>query len=259
MKTSSKVSLGIASLALVISLTACAPPSVTGLRGPVGPVGPTGAPGATGSAGAAGVAGGTGPQGAAGTAGEKGAAGATGASGAQGGTGANGQAGSVGPAGPTGAAGPMGPAGAAGATGSGVAAEFFALMPSDNPATVPGGTDVQFPQDGPSTSSDIVRLGPSMFDLVVPGIYRVSFQVPVTEPGQLVLTLDGFELAYTVVGRSTGTSQITLIALVQSVTANAVLTVRNPIGSPMALTISPFAGGLQPVSATLLIELVKAT
>ena len=225
----------------MISLSGCAPQGLPGLRGLVGqagPAGPTGPPGAAGEPGSAG------------TAGEKGATGATGAQGA---------AGSNGSAGPTGPAGATGPTGATGATGTGKAAEFFALMPGDNPATVPGGADVQFPQDGPSTSSDIARLGFSTFDLVVPGVYRVSFQVPVDEPGQLVLTLDGVQLAYTVVGRATGTSQITLIALVQSVTANQVLTVRNPIGSLVALTVTPFAGGVEPVSATLLIELVKAT
>jgi hypothetical protein len=132
-------------------------------------------------------------------------------------------------------------------------------MPADNAAGVPAGADVQFPQDGPSTTSDIVRIGSSSFDLVVPGVYRVSFQVPVTEPGQLVLTLDGFDLAYTVVGRATGTSQITLVALVQSTIPNQILTVRNPAGSPSSLTLSPFAGGSLPVSATLLIELVKAS
>jgi hypothetical protein len=132
-------------------------------------------------------------------------------------------------------------------------------MPTDNSAGVSAGADVQFPQDGPSTTSDIVRIGSSAFDLVVPGVYRVSFQVPINEPGQLVLTLDGIDLAYTVVGRATGTSQITLIALVQSTISNQILTVRNPSGSPSSLTISPFAGGSLPVSATILIELVKAS
>jgi hypothetical protein len=73
----------------------------------------------------------------------------------------------------------------------------------------------------------------------------------------LILTLNGVDLAYTVVGRATGTSQITGTVLVQTTVVNSVVTVRNPAGNSTALTITPLAGGTRPVSATLLIELVK--
>ena len=79
------------------------------------------------------------------------------------------------------------------------------------------------------------------------------FQVSVTEPGQLVLTLNSAELPYTVVGRATGTSQIVGIALVNTTTVDTVLTVRNPEGTADALTITPLAGGTEPVSAHLTI------
>ena len=61
------------------------------------------------------------------------------------------------------------------------------------------------------------------------------------------------DLAYTVSGRATGTSQIIGMDLVQTTTENSVLTVRNPLGSSTALTITPLAGGFRPVSAHLLI------
>ncbi|MFC5503379.1 hypothetical protein ACFPJ4_14115 [Lysinimonas soli] len=157
-----------------------------------------------------------------------------------------------------GPAGPIGPTGAAGAPGSGDSALFFALMPPDNAATVAPGQDVQFPQDGPTTSSGTSRISPSAFVLSTAGVYRVTFQVPVTESGQLVVTLDGVELPYTVTGRATGTSSIALSTLVDATAAGDIITVRNPIGGISALTITPLAGGIQPVSATLLIELVKA-
>lgn len=73
----------------------------------------------------------------------------------------------------------------------------------------------------------------------------------VTEPGQLVLTLNGNELDFTVVGRATGTSEIVGIALVHTDTADTVLTVRNPSGNSTALTITPLAGGTSAVSAHL--------
>ena len=151
----------------------------------------------------------------------------------------------------------VGATGATGATGpAGTVlsfADFFALMPPDNAATVASGIAVSFPQDGPASGSDITRLSNSSFNLAAIGTYQVTFQVSVTEAGQLVLNANGAELAYTVTGRATGTSQITGTALVTTTTINTVLTLDNPVGSPVALTITPLAGGVYPVSAHLTI------
>lgn len=132
-------------------------------------------------------------------------------------------------------------------------ADFFALMPPDNAATVAVGTDVSFPQDGPSSGSAIVRIDASTFNLSAIGSYQILFQVSVDEAGQLDLTLNGAELAYTVVGRATGTSQIVEMAVVNTTAINSVLTVRNPASNSTALTITPLAGGASPVSAHLVI------
>ncbi len=156
----------------------------------------------------------------------------------------------------TGATGATGPAGAPG----GVIdfADFFALMPPDNAATVAPGTDVSFPQDGPSSSSGgITRTGPSTFNLSAIGSYQVIFNVSVTEAGQLILTLNGADLAYTVVGRATGTSEIAGMSLVTTTVIDSVLTVRNPAGNSTALTITPLAGGTRPVSAHLVITQIQ--
>ena len=83
------------------------------------------------------------------------------------------------------------------------------------------------------------------------------FQVSVTEAGQLILTLNGEDLAYTVVGRATGTSQIVGMSIVETTVINAVLTVRNPAGNAAALTITPLAGGTRPVSAHLVITQIQ--
>lgn len=88
-------------------------------------------------------------------------------------------------------------------------------MPPDNAATVAPGTDFSFPQDGPNSGFDIARIGPDSFNLAQIGTYQVLFQVGVSEVGQLELTLNGAPLAYTVVGRATGTSQIVGIVLLQ--------------------------------------------
>jgi hypothetical protein len=130
-------------------------------------------------------------------------------------------------------------------------------MPPDNAATVGVGTDVSFPQNGPSSGSAIARTGASAFNLSAIGTYQVTFQVSTTEPGQLILTLNGADLAYTVVGRATGTSQIAGMSLVTTSGVNSILTVRNPAGNSTALTITPIAGGTRAVSAHLVITQVQ--
>lgn len=125
-------------------------------------------------------------------------------------------------------------------------------MPPDNAATVAIGADVDFPQDGP-TSGSIARTGVDTFNVPTIGTYRVFFTVPVSEAGQLVLTVNGTELSYTVVGRATGTTAITGESLVTTSVVNSIVTVRNA-GSSSALTITPLAGGTDPVSASIIFE-----
>lgn len=127
------------------------------------------------------------------------------------------------------------------------------MMPPDNSATVAPGTDVSFPQDGPNSGTGISRSGPSTFTLGQIGTYQVLFQVSVNEAGQLILTLNGADLPYTVAGRAAGTPQIVGVAIVETTAVDSVLTVRNPDGTAAALTITPLAGGTRPVSAHLVI------
>ena len=126
-------------------------------------------------------------------------------------------------------------------------------MPPDNADTVAAGGDVDFPQNGPIANTNIGRLSDSSFLLAPLGTYQVLFQVSVTEAGQLLLTLNGAELAYTVVGRAAGTSQIVGMALITTTEEDSVLTVRNPASATTALTSTPVAGGTEPVSAHLVI------
>ena len=126
-------------------------------------------------------------------------------------------------------------------------------MPPDNAATVAPGADVSFSQDGPNSGADISRIGPDSFNLAQIGTYQILFEVSVDEKGQLVLTLNGENLAYTVFGRATGASQIVGMAIVSTTVINSVLTVRYPAGNATAITVTPLAGGTRPVSAHLVI------
>jgi hypothetical protein len=220
-----------------------------GQRGDGGAAGPTGAQGVPGDAGAVGPTGQAGPPG---TAGNTGPIGATGPAGA----GSPGAAGATGATGATGMLGNTGPTGTSGATGPAATpnfADFFARMPGDNSATVAPGTPVQFPQNG-GAAGDIVRLNASAFLLPDIGSYSVTFSVPVSEPGQLVLTLNGAELVNDVFGRSTGDTQITGATIVVTTTPGSTLSVDNPVGAPVALTITPLAGGPDPGTASLVID-----
>ena len=229
-----------------------------GPAGPVGPMGPQGPVGETGPIGLRGLTGETGPAGPQGPAGETGPIGPQGPVGEAGPVGPQGPAGETGPAGPQGLTGETGPTDPQGPAGGVLNfADFYALMPPDNAATVAPGTDVSFPQDGPNSGADIARTGPDSFNLAQIGAYQVLFQVSVTEAGQLILTLNGEDLEYTVVGRATGASQIIGMAVVETTAVNSVLTVRNPAGNAAALTITPVAGGPRPVSAHLVITQIQ--
>jgi hypothetical protein len=232
---------------------------LTGTQGPIGLTGTQGPIGLTGTQGPIGLTGPQGPIGPQGSIGTQGPIGLTGTQGPIGLTGPEGPIGLTGTQGPIGLTGTQGPIGLTGPQGipGGLisVADFYALMPDDNAATVAAGTAVEFPQDGPA-SGTIVRNSATQFILPDIGIYEVNFQVSVTEAGQLVVVLDGTELAYTVVGRNTGTSQIVGVYLVETTLLDSVLSINNPLGSATALTITPLAGGVDPVSAHLVIKRV---
>lgn len=227
---------------------------IQGLAGPQGPVGATGPIGATGPQGPQGeqgIQGEPGPAGETGPQGPQGPQGIQGIQGEPGPTGATGPQGPVGETGPQGIQGEVGPQGPAGVVAN--FADFYALMPADNATPVGVGEDVAFPQNGPTSNSTITRLTDNSFSLSEVGTYLVMFQVSTTEPGQLVLTLNGEEIPYSVVGRATGTSQIVETILITTTIATSTLTVRNPAANATALTITPNAGGNESVSAHLVI------
>jgi Collagen triple helix repeat (20 copies) len=231
-------------------------PGAEGPAGTAGVEGKEGSPGAVGAPGAAGQEGAQGPrgeQGIPGAEGEEGTPGTPGGEGPEGAQGPRGEQGTPGAEGKEGADGPEGPVGAA----LSEFAEFYAEMPGDNPADVTPGAPVEFPRSGPS-SGGIAAPSATEFVLPDPGIYRVSFTVPVTQPGQLDMALDAGagmeELPYTVYGRSAGASSIAGEALVSTTVPNELLELRNPAGSIAALTITPDAGGALPAVASLIIQ-----
>ena len=149
--------------------------------------------------------------------------------------------------------GAQGPAGAAAPTSD--FAEFYALMPGDNTATVAVGASFPFPRNGEtSAASSITRLGASTFQLAAAGVYSVAFYASIDEAAQLVLSVNGAELAATAVGRAVGTSQLAGVSLVRTTGPNSVLSVGNPASASTALTVTPNAGGALAVTARIVIQ-----
>ena len=209
------------------------PQGVAGLQGPIGPQGPIGATGPQGEVGPAGPIGPVGPQGPIGL------------------TGATGATGATGPQGPQGEVGPAGPAGADGTVLS--FADFYALMPPDNTEAIDAGEDLDFPSDGPSSGDNITRVSVDSFALAETGTYEILFRANVAEPAQLVLTLNGTEIPYTVSGTSASPGQVVGMALITTTAENSILTVRNPTASTAPINLTDSAGGSEPISAHLII------
>jgi hypothetical protein len=163
--------------------------------------------------------------------------------------GERGERGYTGLTGSTGITGLTGITGPPGQSGIFSAADFYLITPSP---TIAPGTVINFPIDGPSFGSDIIRIDSSQFNLVSIGIYQVFFQASITEPGQLSVALNNIPVS--IVGRATGPNQIASLSLLQTTTINTILTIINPVGETTALTLTPFAGGINQVSAHLVIN-----
>ena len=186
--------------------------------------------------------------------GPQGPIGPQGSIGPQGPIGETGPAGPEGPQGPTGPTGPEGPQGEPGGTLS--HADFYALMPPDNPDEIDPGEDVNFPRNGSIGGTNITRISDSTFNLANPGSYLVMFQVDVLDARQLVLAINDTEWTYTAVG-SSAASPITGMTIVTTTQPNSVLSVRNPSGNPAGIRLATSTGGNLPVSAHLVIVQIR--
>ncbi len=129
------------------------------LPGPAGATGVTGATGATGADGAVGATGATGPTGADGAAGLAGIVGA------------------AGPTGPTGATGLTGPTGA---TGPALSSAFAANTQGSSVLVALGGTPIALPNAQLLSPDITVNAGNTVFTVVTPGTYQISYHVNTT-------------------------------------------------------------------------------
>ena len=133
--------------------------------------------------------------------------------------------------------------------------DFYALMPSDNPTTIPVFGAIAFPQTTISNSI-IIQNSPSAFNLPDIATYEINFQVSVTEQAQLGISLNGVFLSSSAVGRSIGNSQIVGVFLITTTSINTSLSIIN--SGSFSITVTPYAGNtpgpFSAVSAHLIIK-----
>ncbi len=133
-------------------------------------------------------------------------------------------------------------------------ADFFAIMPIQNPGSIGPNMPVAFPNTSANFGGFVN--GGNMFTLPATATYLVMFQASVTPlgapSGQLMLSVNGVPQPSTVVGRDTASTQIVGISLLPA-NAGDILRVINPPGN-LNIVITPNAGQVaSPVTAHLVI------
>jgi hypothetical protein len=220
-------------------------PGAKGATGSVGNAGVTSGSGNTGLTGSTGPTGNTGPQG---IAGNNGATGNTGSQGPAGNNGATGNTGSQGPAGNTGSQGNTGPAGSNGVSG-------YAYYYNVAGQTVAIEADVLFDTNGVNSPAPIAThtAGTSVITVASTGMYKVSFIVSATEPGQVAVFLNGAAVAGSIYGSGAGTQQNNG-QVILSASAGDTITVRNHSSSAALGLPTPIGGTQASVNASIMLE-----
>jgi hypothetical protein len=221
----------------------------------VGPIGPSGADGLPGPIGPIGLPGPIGPSGADGLPGPIGPSGADGLPGPIGPSGADGLPGPIGPVGP------IGPAGLSALSNF---ADFYGLMSNglinDNPNDIEPGYAVNFPKPLINTYGTIQRLNgtnPNTFSLPPNGVFEITFQVTVQNTGELVIVLNGQELAMTVVGKSGGGMLVGMSIISTPPINSSTLSINNPstaVAGGLKIDESSGSALSQPLSCHLIIK-----
>jgi hypothetical protein len=213
------------------------PTGPTGETGPTGPTGDTGATGATGDTGPTGSTGETGPTGSTGETGPTGSTGETGPTGPTGDTGPTGATGDTGPTGPTGETGPTGATGETGATGAGLAAfgNVYQLATIAD-ATVIGGADVPFSNNGPLAGGITHTAGTTTITVPTAGNYEIQYSISITAGigAQIAIAVNGTVDPSTPVSALVATGEISGQTIL-TLAAGDVITLRN--NSLVALTV----------------------
>ena len=131
----------------------------------------------------------------------------------------------------------------------------YALMPTDNSTAIASGASIAFPRQGPVSGTGFVQVSPTQLTLPHIGTYEVTVNAVINVPAQLIATLNGAPVASTVTGKDISGSNLQGSFLITTLLPNSILTIQN--ASAGAITLVAAAGGTNPVSAQLIVKLLK--
>jgi hypothetical protein len=115
------------------------------------------------------------------------------------------------------------------------------------------GMAIPFPSDGPSNASaSISRMTDSIFKLVKTGLYKISFNIIVNGPSQVIARVNGAELPMSVSGVPTAGPLSGLFEITVTV-ENSTLGLYNPTGNANLL-LGGILGGAKPQTIHLIID-----
>lgn len=154
--------------------------------------------------------------------------------------------------------GPVGPPGPAGPPAAVNAAMFFGTttgtgsLGNDYATTIAAGAPVPFPINGPAIGTAISRSSISTFTVTTTSIYEVSWSVAFVEPSQLQLAINGLAVDSTTTLSGAGT-QINTNRVFVFMASGDTISLINPAGNAVALTVQPADGSLTHAQAPSLI------
>jgi hypothetical protein len=156
----------------------------------------------------------------------------------------------------------VGSKGDTGPTGSVLSfADFYGLMsgergqPNDNPTAIGPGNSIAFPRTL-YTFGNIQRNSAFEFLLPANGIFEINFNINIQNTGEVVIVLNGNEIAATVFGKS-GNGFVPGISIITTpIGNNSTLSINNPsTAASGGLKIDAATGALsQPESCHLIIK-----
>jgi len=131
-------------------------------------------------------------------------------------------------------------------------ANFYGIAPIDYPNTYPINTAIDFPNNAILYGS-ISRVSGSSFNLINSGVYQIQYNLCVNSNSSIVLGIQDpitsviTEIPYTFITKTSNDSFISGTFLVQTLSDNNILTVRNPLNSinPFPITVQLLENGTE--------------
>jgi hypothetical protein len=132
---------------------------------------------------------------------------------------------------------------------------------NDNPIAILPGDAINFPSPIVNPYGTIQRVPGSatLFELPANSVFEITFQVVISNAGELVVVLNDIEQLITVVGKPGGGPVVGMCILATPAVGISIISIRNPIsGTAGGLKVDEATGALsQPLSCHLIIKQLK--